>query len=60
MGKDHLIPNLSRKTTTRDMWEALEILFQSKNENHEMVLREKLRDMKMIGLDTVTTYIICI
>jgi hypothetical protein len=55
--KDHLIPHLSRKTTSRDVWEALKILFQSKNENHEMVLREKLRDMKMIGLDTVMTYL---
>jgi hypothetical protein len=55
--KDHLIPHLSGKTTARDMWEALKGLFQSKNENHKMVLREKLRDTKMTGSDTVTTYL---
>jgi hypothetical protein len=41
---DHLIPHLSRKTTARDMSKALKGLFQSKNENHKMVLREKLKD----------------
>jgi hypothetical protein len=55
--KDHLIPHLSGKTPARDMWEALKSLFQSKNENRKMVLREKLRDMKMTGLDTVMTYL---
>jgi hypothetical protein len=55
--KDHLIPHLSGKTTTRDMWEALKSLFQSKNENHKLVLREKLGDTKMTGLDTATTYL---
>jgi hypothetical protein len=55
--KDHLIPHLSGKNSTKDKWEALKSLFQSKNENHKMVLREKLRDMKMTGSDTMTTYI---
>jgi hypothetical protein len=55
--KDHLIPHLSRKTTSRDMWEALKSLFQSKNENCKMVLREKLRDTKMTGSDMVMTYL---
>jgi hypothetical protein len=55
--KDHLIPHLSGKTTARDMWEALKSLFQSKNENRKMVLREKLRDTKMTGSDMVTTYL---
>jgi len=39
------------------MWEALESLFQSKNENYKMVLREKLGDTEMIGSDTVTSYL---
>jgi hypothetical protein len=55
--KDHLIPHLSRKNTARDMWEALKGLFQSKNENRKMVLREKLIDTKMTGSDMVTTYL---
>jgi hypothetical protein len=55
--KDHLISHLSRKKTTWDMWEALKSLFQSKNENHIMVLREKLRDTKMTRSDTVKSYL---
>jgi hypothetical protein len=39
------------------MWEVLKSLFQSKNENHKMVLREKLKDMKMTGLETMMTYL---
>jgi hypothetical protein len=45
--KDHLIPHLSGKTTAKDMWEALKSLFWNKKNNHKMVLRDKLRDMKM-------------
>jgi hypothetical protein len=56
--KDHLIPHLSGKNSATDMWEALKRLFQSKNENHKMVLREKLRDTKMTGSDRVTSYLI--
>jgi hypothetical protein len=55
--KDHSIPHLSRNTIARYMWEALKGLFQSKNENHKKVLREKLRDTKMTGLDIVKTYL---
>jgi hypothetical protein len=39
------------------MWEALKSLFQSKNQNHKMVLREKLKDTKMTGSDTMKTYL---
>jgi hypothetical protein len=53
--KDHLIPHLSRKNSTMNMWEALKRFFQGKNENRKMVLREKLRDTKMTGSYTVTT-----
>jgi hypothetical protein len=55
--KDHLIPHLSGKKITWNMWEALKSLFQRKNENHIMVLREKLKDTKMIRLDMVTSYL---
>ena len=45
--KDHLIMHLSGKYIVWEMMEALKDLFQSKNENHKMLLREKLRDTKM-------------
>ena len=36
--KDHIVPHLSEKKTTLEMWTALESLYQSKNENRNMVL----------------------
>jgi hypothetical protein len=39
--KDHLIPHLSEKKSTRDMFVALTNLFQSSNSNRKMVLKEK-------------------
>ena len=35
--KDHIVPHLSSKKTTVDMWTALESLHQSKNENWKML-----------------------
>jgi hypothetical protein len=55
--KDHLIPHLTGKTTTWHMWEALKTLFQNKNENWKMVLREKLREIRMTGSENVTSYL---
>jgi hypothetical protein len=31
--KDHLIPHLAEKKTTKEMWDALKNLFEAKNEN---------------------------
>ena len=55
--KDHVIPHIIGKLHSFDIWEALCTLYHSKNDNIEMVLREKLRNMKMIDADTVTTYL---
>ena len=33
------------------------VLYQSKNQNKKMVLREKLRNTKMTEVDTITTYL---
>jgi hypothetical protein len=55
--KDHVIPHLSGKKTTRDMWEALTKLYQSDNQNRKMVLREKLRGTKMSRSDTIASYL---
>ena len=40
--KDHVIPHLFRKKTTREMWQALTKLYQSDNHNRKMVLKEEL------------------
>ena len=46
--KDHVIPHISAKDHAHEMWSALTGLFQSSNENRKMVLREKLKNIKMV------------
>jgi hypothetical protein len=36
--KDHLIPHLAKNNTSKAMWDALNNLFEVKNENQKMVL----------------------
>jgi hypothetical protein len=43
--KNHLIPHLSERKMTKEMFDALVSLYQSKNMNRKMVLRNKLRSM---------------
>jgi hypothetical protein len=45
--KDHLIPHFDEKKTTQEMWDALKNLFEEKNENWKMALKDKLHDTKM-------------
>ena len=54
--KDHVIPHISSKTHSYQMWDALTSLFQSSNENRKMVLREKLKSIKMAKAEGVTSY----
>jgi hypothetical protein len=54
--KDHLIPHLSEKKTTKEMFDALVSLFQSDNLNRKMILRNKLRSVQMSRSDNVTSY----
>ena len=55
--KDHVIPNISSKTRAYQMWDALTNLFQSSNENKNVVLREKLKSIKMAKVEGVTSYL---
>ena len=55
--KDHIVPHVSRKDHAFEMWEALTKLYQSTNENKKMVLKEKLRCVKMIESESVTSYL---
>jgi hypothetical protein len=38
--KDHIIPHLSGKKTTKEMWESLTKLYQSDNQSRKMMLEE--------------------
>jgi hypothetical protein len=55
--KDHLIPHLSEKKMTKEMFDALVGLFQSTNMNRKMALRNEIRSMQMYRYDNVTIYL---
>ena len=55
--KDHLIPHLAEKKTANDMWDTLKQLFEAKNENQKMALKDKLHNVKMTKDESVTFYL---
>jgi hypothetical protein len=55
--KDHLIPHLVEKKTTKEMWVAFKNLFKAKNENRKMALKAKLHDTKMGKEESVYSYL---
>jgi hypothetical protein len=55
--KDHLIPHLAKKKTAQEMWDALKNLFEGKNENRKMALKDKLHDTKMGKGESVPSYL---
>jgi hypothetical protein len=55
--KDHLIPHLNEKKMTKEMFDSLLILFQSKNMNRKMILRNKLKLVQISRSDNVTSYL---
>ena len=55
--KDHLIPDLEEKKTAKDMWDTLNQLFESKNENYKMELKDKLHNVKMNKDEGVASYL---
>jgi 2-phosphoglycerate kinase len=55
--RDHLIPHLSEKKPFNAMFSTLTNLFQRKNENRKMVLKDRLRNTKMSKTDSVTSHL---
>jgi hypothetical protein len=55
--KDPLIPHLSEKKTTYEMWETLKNLFEDKNANQKVASKDKLHDSKMVKGEDVSSYI---
>jgi hypothetical protein len=55
--KDHLIPHLAEKNTTKEMWDALKNLLEAKNENQKMALKANLHDTNMGKEESVSPYI---
>jgi hypothetical protein len=54
--KDHLIPRLSKRKTTKDVFDALVGLFQSSNMNRKMILGNKIIYVHMSRFDNVTSH----
>jgi hypothetical protein len=55
--KDHLIPHLAEKKTSKEMWDALTKLYRSDNQNRKMALRDKLHGTKMARGESITSYL---
>jgi hypothetical protein len=55
--KDHLIPHISKLQKTRQMDEALNRLYESKDISHNLTLRNQLRNMKMENSESVSSYL---
>ena len=55
--KDHLIPHLAEKKTTKDMCDTLTKLFETKNENRKMALKDKLHSIKLKSDECVASYL---
>ena len=55
--KDHLIPHLDEKQTTKEMWDALKGLYEAKNENRKMALKDKLHCTRMVEGESVASYL---
>jgi hypothetical protein len=55
--RDHVIPHLTGKEFSFEMWDSLCKLYQSPNQNRKMVLQEKLRSIKMLKSESVTSYL---
>jgi hypothetical protein len=45
--KDHLIPQVSSKNTSKDMFDSLTRMYEGKNNNQKMNMRTQLKNTKM-------------
>ena len=52
--KDHLVPQVSEKKTTRKMFKTLKKLFEHSSINVTLTLRNQLSNMKMIKSESIT------
>ena len=54
--KDHLIPQLSSLKTPKAMFDSLTKLFEGKNINRKMTLRNQLKNVKIQNAETIQYY----
>ena len=51
--KDHLIPQVSSLNTPKEMFDSLTKLFEGKNINEKMTLRNQLKNVKIQNAETI-------
>jgi len=54
--KDHLIPHVSSLKTPKEMFDSLTKLFEGKNINRKMTLRNQFKGVKMLNGETIQSY----
>ena len=54
--KDHVIPHVSSLKTPKQMFEALTKLYEGKNINWKMTLRNQLKNVKIQHSETIQSY----
>ena len=54
--KDHLIPQVSSLKTPEAMFDVLTKLFEGKNINRKMTLRNQLKNVKIQNEETIQSY----
>ena len=54
--KDHLIPHVSSLKTSKEVYDALTNMFEGKNINQKMNLRNQLKNVKIQNLETIQSY----
>ena len=55
--KDHLIPHLDEKQKATEMWDALKSLYENKNENGMMALKDKIHNTRMAKVENVASHL---
>ena len=54
--KDHLIPHVSTFNTLKEVYDALTKMFEGKNINQKMTLRNQLKNVKIHNSETIQSY----
>ena len=54
--KDHLIPHVYSFKTPKEVYDALTKMFEGKNINGKMTLRNRLKNVKIQNSETIQSY----
>jgi hypothetical protein len=55
--KDHILPHITELDTAKKMWDVILNLYHNVTTNQKLILRENLRNTRMIKGEDVTSYL---